>query len=348
MNGRVYDPLLGRMLSPDAFVQNPSGTQAFNRYSYVMNNPLKYSDPTGYLYSASFYAPQQPNTQIFPYAGFQFDGNHYIWKHHDGSDGFGTWSDYHSDGAGGYSNGYGDPVDFSEVYNNYLAPYSSVIGSKLVKTEQKVTYYLGQATRVGKESLRKDDNGEVPVYVTYTVDVLSWVFYWGDNGVDNISNKNESNLEGFINNWFNNSDPFAKLELTTRTGAGAGGKISIIGIQFGLSGNFYSKKRSGTISTGGLTSQSTKISNFAVNCGILGLEYERNWSGKTNIGSFDVGPYHFESGNYPTFRIFSVSGQFIGGGSVDVDLNLGILLNSYSTAVLDYYNFSGSVPLLYH
>ena len=49
MNGRVYDPLLGRMLSPDAFVQNPGGTQAFNRYSYVMNNPLKYSDPTGML-----------------------------------------------------------------------------------------------------------------------------------------------------------------------------------------------------------------------------------------------------------------------------------------------------------
>lgn len=41
------------MLSPDAFVQNPGGTQAFNRYSYVMNNPLKYSDPSGWLFSYS-------------------------------------------------------------------------------------------------------------------------------------------------------------------------------------------------------------------------------------------------------------------------------------------------------
>ncbi|MBI5218323.1 MAG: VCBS repeat-containing protein [Bacteroidia bacterium] len=46
MQGRVYDPLLGRMLSPDIFIQN-SSSQAFNRYSYCINNPLKYSDPTG-------------------------------------------------------------------------------------------------------------------------------------------------------------------------------------------------------------------------------------------------------------------------------------------------------------
>jgi len=35
------------MLSPDNYVQDPSNSQNFNRYSYVMNNPLKYVDPTG-------------------------------------------------------------------------------------------------------------------------------------------------------------------------------------------------------------------------------------------------------------------------------------------------------------
>jgi RHS repeat-associated protein len=49
MNGRMYDPLLGRMLSPDPFVQAPTFTQSFNRYSYVWNNPLKYTDPSGYF-----------------------------------------------------------------------------------------------------------------------------------------------------------------------------------------------------------------------------------------------------------------------------------------------------------
>jgi RHS repeat-associated protein len=49
MNGRMYDPILGRFLSADKFVQNPFGTQAYNRYSYCMGNPLAYTDPSGYL-----------------------------------------------------------------------------------------------------------------------------------------------------------------------------------------------------------------------------------------------------------------------------------------------------------
>ena len=48
MNGRVYDPTLGRFLSADPFVPNPTATQSFNRYSYVNNNPLSYTDPSGF------------------------------------------------------------------------------------------------------------------------------------------------------------------------------------------------------------------------------------------------------------------------------------------------------------
>jgi RHS repeat-associated protein len=47
MNGRLYDPLLGRMLSPDNYIQAPDNTQSYNRYSYCINNPLKYTDPSG-------------------------------------------------------------------------------------------------------------------------------------------------------------------------------------------------------------------------------------------------------------------------------------------------------------
>ncbi len=45
-NGRIYDPQLGRMLQADP-VQNP-GSQGLNRYSYVANNPLTLTDPSGY------------------------------------------------------------------------------------------------------------------------------------------------------------------------------------------------------------------------------------------------------------------------------------------------------------
>ena len=48
MNGRVYDPALGRFLSPDPVVQAPYDTQGQNRYAYVRNNPLRYTDPSGY------------------------------------------------------------------------------------------------------------------------------------------------------------------------------------------------------------------------------------------------------------------------------------------------------------
>lgn len=48
MNGRVYDPVLGRFLSPDPFIQFPGVADGHNRYAYVMNNPLLYTDPSGY------------------------------------------------------------------------------------------------------------------------------------------------------------------------------------------------------------------------------------------------------------------------------------------------------------
>jgi len=47
MNGRMYDPVLGRFLSPDPYVQMPDFSQNFNRYAYCLNNPLMYADPSG-------------------------------------------------------------------------------------------------------------------------------------------------------------------------------------------------------------------------------------------------------------------------------------------------------------
>ncbi len=47
MNARLYDPALGRFLSPDPYVQMPDFTQNFNRYSYALNNPLMYIDEDG-------------------------------------------------------------------------------------------------------------------------------------------------------------------------------------------------------------------------------------------------------------------------------------------------------------
>lgn len=47
MNGRMYDPVVGRFLSPDNYIQFEDFSQSYNRYSYCLNNPLKYTDPDG-------------------------------------------------------------------------------------------------------------------------------------------------------------------------------------------------------------------------------------------------------------------------------------------------------------
>lgn len=47
MNARLYDPVVGRFLFPDPYVQAPWMSQNFNRYSYALNNPLRYTDDSG-------------------------------------------------------------------------------------------------------------------------------------------------------------------------------------------------------------------------------------------------------------------------------------------------------------
>lgn len=51
MNGRAYDPRIGRFLSTDPVVQAPYSAQGRNRYSYVADNPLRYVDPSGFVYT---------------------------------------------------------------------------------------------------------------------------------------------------------------------------------------------------------------------------------------------------------------------------------------------------------
>ena len=54
MNGRIYDPLIGRFMSADPQIQAPGNLQSYNRYSYVMNNPLIFTDPSGYSWWTKF------------------------------------------------------------------------------------------------------------------------------------------------------------------------------------------------------------------------------------------------------------------------------------------------------
>jgi RHS repeat-associated protein len=117
MNGRLYDPVVGRFLSPDNYVQDPGFTQSYNRYGYCLNNPLRYTDPSGEIllglllftdvgydiqkflfpvaihfeipfgsenkhigYDISFGVPQ-----LFPISYRQHGGHYYYWRDYDNS-----------------------------------------------------------------------------------------------------------------------------------------------------------------------------------------------------------------------------------------------------------------------
>ncbi|OGB33216.1 MAG: hypothetical protein A3F78_08615 [Burkholderiales bacterium RIFCSPLOWO2_12_FULL_61_40] len=95
MNGRIYDPLMGRFMSSDPTIPNPYELQSFNRYSYVLNNPLFYTDPTGYEYWG-----HNPNTGEGSSSQFRDTGNGTVSNTYTGDIGA------HSDHVGaGYSRG---------------------------------------------------------------------------------------------------------------------------------------------------------------------------------------------------------------------------------------------------
>jgi RHS repeat-associated protein len=71
-HARYYDPVLGRFISPDTLVPDPTDPQDLNRYTYAKNNPMRYTDPTGHRSCAAgacFEGGAQMGGPINPGAG---------------------------------------------------------------------------------------------------------------------------------------------------------------------------------------------------------------------------------------------------------------------------------------
>lgn len=64
MNGRIYDHQLGRFLQADPIIQEPNNPQNFNRYSYVLNNPLSLTDPSGFSFLGKVFKILRPLAAI--------------------------------------------------------------------------------------------------------------------------------------------------------------------------------------------------------------------------------------------------------------------------------------------
>jgi RHS repeat-associated protein len=98
-NFRMYSPLLGRFTQPDTIIPDAANPQSWNRFSYVINNPIGYNDPTGHCYT---------------------DSGTWISGGGDGDCGFAT-STPASDGSGG--GGGEDKPSWDEIINPNTDPY---------------------------------------------------------------------------------------------------------------------------------------------------------------------------------------------------------------------------------
>ncbi|MEO1627833.1 MAG: RHS repeat-associated core domain-containing protein, partial [Bacteroidota bacterium] len=158
MNGRLYDPVVGRMLSPDNNIQNPASTQNYNRYTYAFNNPLRYTDPSGEI----VWAPIIIGAVIGAYSGGMIANggnfNPFQWDFSSGR----TWG-FMLGGAivGGLSAGIGHAVATSGMP---LANTASIVSASFVNS-------LGMHIVTG---------GQTPVSVSFGI--ASYNFSSGEVG----------------------------------------------------------------------------------------------------------------------------------------------------------------------
>ena len=126
MNGRLYDPKLHRFLQPDNNIQDPFNPQNYNRYGYVLNNPLKYTDPSGESvlgFVFGFFG------SMYVHGGAASGGqvNPFKWSHNDWNSAFAgaassAGSFYATSTASGFANNYLDN------YNNKPVLGASAVG----------------------------------------------------------------------------------------------------------------------------------------------------------------------------------------------------------------------------
>ncbi len=138
MNARLYDPALGRFLSPDPYVQAPDFTQNFNRYSYCLNNPLVYVDQDGEF----FWIPIIIGAVIGAYTGGVLANNGeynlFKWDYSSGK----TWG-YMFGGAvvGGLAGLTGGAIAGSGIP---MANTAAIAGSSLINSVGTWAYTGGQ------------------------------------------------------------------------------------------------------------------------------------------------------------------------------------------------------------
>ena len=132
MNGRMYDPILGRFLSPDPFIQVQDASQNYNRYSYCLNNPFKFTDPDGEI---AWFVPVIIGAALGAYSGASIQSDSWDftqWK----SD---SWKGAIAGGVIGATVGYGvaaaiKSAGMTTTVTSFTSTGEKITGSAITKS----------------------------------------------------------------------------------------------------------------------------------------------------------------------------------------------------------------------
>ena len=158
MNARLYDPALGRFLSPDPVLSSHDNSQSYNSYTYCMNNPLRYMDPLGLFFSEKFFSDLgELLTMIYLDEVVVTNSGNYVIKNllptgnlgyygdNSGGDGNG-----HAGGWGGSSDGGGGHGGSAQIGVGVLLPQPTFRNdpnwSDILNASSLVPSYLGYLT----------------------------------------------------------------------------------------------------------------------------------------------------------------------------------------------------------
>ena len=190
-DARQYDPLMGRFISADSIVPEPGDLQAFNRYSYVKNNPLVYTDPSGH---EGLVVSGQPgdfsNREHFLINGLDRAMNLERRYSKEGKTENVTWFIYNSGGGGGYDNT--TVTKFSKIAER------AGISVRVVSDAEKIVDYVNRKN--GKNSRANDQISEFVYLGHATPGDLDIGFV--DHGTWNMMTNQTLSVSGFEKNAF--------------------------------------------------------------------------------------------------------------------------------------------------
>ncbi len=301
MNGRLYDPAVGRFLSADNYVQDPTNSQSYNRYSYCLNNPLRYTDPSGWETSTSAEEEEERIRKEIAELYAEWYGRQF------GADGLTNEQWISLGGEGVNSPLYNEFIDANRASSNEF-----IGGYKITPYGYKSGYYNKKGKFV---ELTNEVSG-------YNVErVASGGGDWDVSRLNRWEERSRNNplITGSYDRYYG---------LGAKVGGELFGEKAFMGVHiFTVKESMVTRKN--TFKTGQGNEPVSYYSGFEIGSGPISFHVIYDWQTGLDIGG-SLGILNASSNSAPSVNI--VGGYLYGiagiGGSVDVDLGKAILIAS--------------------